>query len=47
MLARIGLFRRLSTALLAGGLIGVVAGVISAPITAFVFGNAGGSVVAP
>ncbi|MGW2456104.1 hypothetical protein ACWCTA_32985 [Streptomyces sp. NPDC001704] len=44
MFARIGLFRRVPTALLAGGLIGVVAGVISAPITAFVFGNASGSV---
>ncbi|MFJ9928563.1 MULTISPECIES: hypothetical protein [Streptomyces] len=43
-LARAGLFRRLPTAVLAGGLIGVVAGVISAPITAFVFGNASGSV---
>ncbi len=44
VLARAGLFRRLPTAVLAGGLIGVVAGVISAPITAFVFGNASGSV---
>ncbi|GAA2503436.1 MULTISPECIES: hypothetical protein [Actinomycetes] len=44
VLARAGMFRRLPTAVLAGGLIGVVAGVISAPITAFVFGNAGGSV---
>ncbi|MEV8590119.1 hypothetical protein [Streptomyces sp. NPDC051180] len=43
-LARMGWFRRVPTALLAGGVIGVVAGVISAPITAFVFGNAGGSV---
>ncbi|BBC91386.1 hypothetical protein HEP81_00217 [Streptomyces griseofuscus] len=44
VLARAGMFRRLPTAVLAGGLIGVVAGVISAPITAFVFGNASGSV---
>ncbi|MDI5963271.1 hypothetical protein POF50_004175 [Streptomyces sp. SL13] len=44
MLARLGLFRRLPTAVLAGLVIGVVAGVVSAPITAFVFGNASGSV---
>jgi energy-coupling factor transport system substrate-specific component len=43
-LARAGWFRRLPTALLAGGVIGVAAGIVSAPITAFVFGNAGGTV---
>lgn len=44
LLARWGWFRRTPTALLGGGLIGVVAGTVSAPITTFVFGNAGGSV---
>lgn len=44
LLARGGWFRRTPTALLGGGVIGVVAGVVSAPITAFVFGNASGSV---
>lgn len=43
-LARLGWFRRKPTALAGGALIGVVAGVISAPITTFVFGNAGSSV---
>ncbi|WP_326770615.1 hypothetical protein OG978_43525 (plasmid) [Streptomyces sp. NBC_01591] len=42
--ARYGWFRRTATALLAGVFIGVIAGTISAPITAFVFGNASGSV---
>ncbi|MDO0924229.1 hypothetical protein QQY24_01910 [Streptomyces sp. TG1A-8] len=44
LLARCGWFRRTPTALLGGALIGVVAGTVSAPITAFVFGNASGSV---
>lgn len=42
LFARFGLFRRVPTVVVAGALIGVVAGVISAPTTAFVFGNASG-----
>ncbi|WP_306747954.1 hypothetical protein [Saccharothrix yanglingensis] len=44
LLARLGFFRRAATAVLAGVVIGVFAGVVSAPITAFVFGNAGAGV---
>ncbi|MDF3293260.1 hypothetical protein [Streptomyces silvisoli] len=43
-LARLGWFRRLPTAVLARVVIGVAGGVGSAPSTAFVFGNASGSV---
>jgi energy-coupling factor transport system substrate-specific component len=47
--ARLGLFRRIWTAPIAGFLTGIVAGTMSAPISAFVFGgttgNAGGAAI--